>query len=56
MRYLITYIEDNRTKCFYTFYFEPENHFKIGMVVFDLLKKQFTTDGVNWIDIEIDHL
>ena len=71
MRYLITTKEiDTRLKeidatlgqfqqsPFLTDWFEPENHFnsEVGMIVYDLHKNQFTTDGKIWKEIEVDHL
>ena len=53
MRYLITTLE---YPPFLTFLFEPENHFCPGMVVYDLKAQTYTTDGVTWIEIEIDVL
>ena len=55
MRYLIT---TNESEPGLTKWFEPENHFnaEIGMVVYDLYLNKYTTDGVTWSDIEIDHL
>ena len=55
MRYLIT---TNIYKPFLTNWFDAENHFneRVGMVVYDLFGKMFTTDGKTWIDIGIDHL
>lgn len=56
MRYLITTKEANEP--FFTQWFEPENHFNgdLGMIVYDLLKFKYTTDGKTWNDIEFDHL
>ena len=55
MRYLIT--TKNNTP-FLTNWFEPENHFNSddGMIVYDLKLEEYTTDGVNWYEIEIDRL
>lgn len=55
MRYLIT---TNKNPPFFTEWFEPENNFnsEIGMVVYDLCKFVYTTDGVNWKEIQEDHL
>ena len=53
MRYLITTPEHPP---FRTEFFDPENHFTPGMVVYDLLKNAHTTDGQNWLTIEIDTL
>jgi hypothetical protein len=55
MRYLIT---TTVQPPFFTQWFEPENNFNIevGMVVYDLYKFKYTTDGINWNYIEIDHL
>ena len=55
MRYLIT---TNDNDPFFTDIFDPENHFnsESGMTVYDLMKMEYTTDGVNWLYIVIDHL
>ena len=55
MSYLIT---TNIQKPFLTEWFIPENNFNSGveMVVYDLAKNIYTKDGVNWEQIEIDHL
>lgn len=55
MRYLII---TSRNEPFLTDWFEHENHYdpEIYMLVFDLLKNKYTKDGVNWIEIEQDHL
>lgn len=39
---------------FFTFVFIPENHYLFGMVVFDLLRNKYTTDGYKWVNVEID--
>ena len=56
MRYLVTTKEAYAP--FLTEWFDYENHFNpdLGMVVFDLLNCKYTTDGKNWVDINIDHL
>jgi hypothetical protein len=55
MRYLITTKTD---KPFLTKWFDPENNFNpdYGMVVYDLYKFKFTTDGKTWHKIEVDNL
>jgi hypothetical protein len=57
-RYLIMYTNEETTKCYYTHWFEPENHFPDSgnMVVIDLVKNQYMTNGKDWLDIEEDHL
>lgn len=57
-RYLITYTEESETKCYYTHWFDPENHFPDSgnMVAIDLVKNQYMTNGKDWLDIEEDHL
>lgn len=57
-RYLVTYSEEGIKKCFYTHWFEPENNFnkELDMVVIDLVKNQFTNNGVDWQNIEEDNL
>lgn len=56
MRYLITTKEVKSP--FLTDWFDPENHFNpnVEMVVYDLCKNEFTTDGEIWHKIEVDHL
>lgn len=58
MQYLITYTENKEKKAFYTKWFESENNFnsELEMVVYDLINNQFTSDGMLWEEIEIDHL
>lgn len=55
MRYLIT---TNNSEPAYTRWFDAENNFNasVGMVVFDLYNGCYTTDGITWKEIEIDHL
>ena len=55
MRYLIT---TNIIAPFLTNYFNFENNFnsEIEMVVYDLYLNKYTTDGMNWYELEIDHL
>ncbi len=55
MRYLITTKEGVP---FLTEWFIAENNFdaNAGMVVYDLAKQVYTTDGEIWHEIEIDHL
>ena len=55
MRYLIT---TNVQPPFLTEWFYAENHFnaEVGMVVYDLAKGIYTTDGEKWEEIEEDHL
>lgn len=55
MRYLIT---TNVQAPFLTNWFDMENHFSpsVQMVVYDLLRKKYTDDGVTWKDIKTDQL
>lgn len=57
-RYLIIFNIENESKCYYTHWFEPENHFPDSgnMVVIDLVKNQYMTNKKDWLDIEEDHL
>jgi hypothetical protein len=43
---------------FITNWFDAENHFNAhqGMIVYDLLTREYTTDGVIWMEITVDHL
>lgn len=52
MNYLIYY----EGKAFYTNWFDADNNFRDDMIVFDLLKRVYTDDGINWYTIEQDHL
>lgn len=53
MTYLI--ITDSHEP-FYTNWFDAENNFAPGMVVFNLLTHKYTTNGKDWIEIKQDHL
>lgn len=53
MQYLIT---SKDHKPFLTKWFEAENHFSDGMIVYDLINHCYTTDGIVWLKIESDHL
>lgn len=59
MRYLVTYTDENGLqKAFYTNWFTAENNFNadVGMIVFDLIKRKYMTNSLDWNDIEEDHL
>ena len=51
MRYLI--ICDT---VYYTKYYDYDNNYCEGMVIVDTLKQLFTTNGIDWLAIELDHL
>ena len=46
------------TSPFLTKWFDAENNFnsEIEMVVYDLYLNKYTEDGINWYEIEFDHL
>jgi len=52
MNYLILY----NNKAFYSSWFDYENNYAEGMIVFNISKHLYTIDGKNWIDIDFDHL
>lgn len=52
MRYLIHL----KNAAYFTQLFDKENHFVNGMVVYDLHRKIFSTDGVTWKEIQDDTL
>jgi hypothetical protein len=54
MRFLIVSRPPNPP--FYTEWFDPKNHFRPGMLVFDLRERTFTEDGYHWRLIEFDNL
>lgn len=56
MRYLITFTDGKSP--FLTDYYTSDNNFVIGnnMIVYDLYKNAYTSDGKIWIEIEVDHL
>jgi hypothetical protein len=58
MRYLVTFNWEGRFEVFYTQWFDPENNFNkdAGMIVYDLAIGAYTKDGIEWIEIEEDHL
>ena len=53
MRYLITHPEHQP---FFSQWFEYNNHYIEGMIIYDLMDKSYSKDGIIWIGIEIDHL
>lgn len=55
MRYLIT---TQTHPPFFTEWFDAENNFnlELGMVVFDLKIRMYTTTGHTWLPIDVDHL
>ena len=53
MKYLVTI---KGSTPFLTKWFDIENNYMEGMIVYDLAKLEYTTDGENWNEIEIDHL
>ena len=58
MQYLITYIECGETRCFFTKWFDVENHFntEVDMIVYDLYKGKYFDKDLVWKYIEEDHL
>ena len=59
MRYLITTnLLLSGQHPFFTNWFNIENNFnsEIEMVVYDLYLNKYTEDGINWYEIEFDHL
>lgn len=53
MKYLITHPD---FLPFFTNWFDAENNFTEGMVVYNLMAGTFTTDGIIWVEIEEDSL
>ncbi len=53
MKYLITVPGEEP---FLTIWFDFENDFQDGMVVYDLFKHTYSTDGINFKEIEFDRL
>jgi hypothetical protein len=51
--YLIT---QPGTEPFLTKYFDPENHWQSGMVVFNCATSEYTTDGTHWQLLSTDQL
>lgn len=52
MRYLITGVGDP----FLTNWFEYENNFIPGMIIYDIISCMYTTNGKDWEPIPEDHL
>lgn len=55
MRYLVT---SQFYTPFLTDWFDSENHFNpdAEMIVYDLVEKKYTHNGVDWFDLSVDHL
>lgn len=41
---------------FYTNYYEYDNHYQKGMTVINLLANKYTNNGIDWFNINEDHL
>jgi hypothetical protein len=54
-KYLITSVDGN-TKPFFTNYYSYENNYVDNMIVYDLFNSEYTIDGINWLEIDEDHL
>lgn len=52
MNYLILHHDE----AFYTNWFDVDNNYIVGMVVFNLQTNMFTINGLNWIPIGEDSL
>ena len=50
------YLIIHDSKCFYTNWYDYTNNYVDGMIVIDIEKHQYSTDGRNFYDIEEDHL
>ena len=52
-RYLVTILHEDP---FFTDNFDVKNHFVSSMTVYDLKEGVYTNDGINWFQVEVDHL
>jgi hypothetical protein len=55
MQYLITF-KDETHPPFLTKWFDKENHWSDGMIVYDLVNNKWTRNGEDWMGIVEDHL
>lgn len=55
MRYLITY-KDESAKPFMTNWYDFENNYSEGMVVYDFIRLLYTSNGTEWKELYEDHL
>jgi len=53
MNYLI---HPKDSEPFLTRYYEYDNHYVEGMIVYDLINEAYTTNGIDWKEITTDHL
>ena len=53
MEYLLIYPNN---KPFISVYYDYENHYVDGMLVFNLTNRTYSSDGINLKEIEADHL
>jgi len=54
MKYLILYKDKGIYTNFYTNWYDKENNYIEGMIVFDLLLHVYTTNGEDWQPIQDD--
>ncbi len=52
----MTYLVFHNGEAFYTNWFDAENNFVKGMIIFNRDTHKFSTDGITWKQIEEDHL
>lgn len=53
MKYLVT---QNHFYPFFTNFYDYDNNYVSGMIIYNLENKTYTKDGLNWNKIEIDTL
>lgn len=41
---------------FFTRWFDAENNYELGMIVYNLIDNTYTTDSITWKPIAEDHL
>lgn len=50
------YLINDNNKVNYTNYYDYKNHYIEGMTVIDLENNQYTSNGIDWVEIDEDHL
>jgi hypothetical protein len=53
MNYLI---QPKDSEPFFTNWFIAKNNYEDGMIVYDLMRSTYTTNGIDWKPIATDHL
>lgn len=56
MYLIIITTEDGKQEAFYSEHYSYENNYVKGMIISNMVKDTITFDGINWNNIQTNHL